>query len=209
MKYRARELFLDSLNVFHELTKNERAGEDVPFVSALSHLRQGFVDTKDMQMLSSLMCSREYCLQNQLDARELWLFPTNKEVDYHNADMLKRQQKNNFSMRIISQHTSTKCKASMEDAQQLLASRSRDAGTLPSYLDLAIGSRVRLTKNLCVSAGLVNGAQGVIENFIFKKNVPDRLLPANDELHLDVQDREIPIVLVRFDDVLKRGWVPR
>ena len=204
-KHRARELFLNSLNVFYELTKNERAGEDLPFISALSHLRQGLVDTKDRQTLSSLICSRDYCLQNELDARELWLFPTNKEVNLHNADMLKRQQKNNFSIRIISQHTSTKCKASKDEAQLLLTSRSRDADTLPCYLDLAIGSRVRLTKNLCVSAGLVNGAQGVIEKIVFKNMIPDKLLPSNDELHLDIEDREIPVVLVKFDDVLKRG----
>ena len=76
---------------------------------------------------------------------------------------------------------------------------------MPSFLDLAIGSRVRLTRNLCVAAGLVNGAQGTVESFVFKTKVPDILLPNDTALHIDVDDREIPIVLVRFDDVLKKG----
>jgi hypothetical protein len=51
------------------------------------------------------------------------------------------------------------------------------ADLMPSFLDLAIGSRVRLTRNLCVAAGLVNGAQGTVESFVFKTKVPDILLP--------------------------------
>jgi hypothetical protein len=163
--------------VFNELTKNERAGKDLPFITAISHLCSGIVDSEDRKLLSGLIETTEHCLQYPIDEKKLWIFPTNKEVIAHIAAILKITQKTKFSVRIIAQHQSTKAgKSTKDEAQLLLNSRSR-ADLMPSFLDLAIGSRVCLTRNLCVAAGLVNGAQGTVESFVFKTKVPDILLP--------------------------------
>jgi hypothetical protein len=70
-RHKARVLFLDSSNVFNELTKNERTGEDLPFITAISHLRSGIVDSEDRKLLSGLIKATEHCLQYPIDDKEL------------------------------------------------------------------------------------------------------------------------------------------
>jgi hypothetical protein len=41
---------------------------------------------------------------------------------------------------------------------------------LPDSLEIAIGARVRLVKNLSVTDGLINGAMGIVGDITFKSN---------------------------------------
>jgi ATP-dependent exoDNAse (exonuclease V) alpha subunit len=71
-----------------------------------------------------------------------------------------------------------------------------------SYINLFIGSRVRLTRNLFVEGGLYNGAMGTVWGFVFRG---DGTIPTNvaegRRLYGDMEDREreIPVVLVQMD----------
>ena len=69
-----------------------------------------------------------------------------------------------------------------------------------SYLDFQIGTRVRLTRNLCVQMGLFNGAMGTIYGFVYLGDGPteENRMPTNFA-SLEYSERELPIILVRMD----------
>jgi len=71
-----------------------------------------------------------------------------------------------------------------------------------SYIDLQIGSRVRLTKNLTVQNGLFTGTMGTIHGFVYRGKGPDidNLMPS-EFASLEYSERELPILLVRMDGV--------
>ena len=58
------------------------------------------------------------------------------------------------------------------DSQLLLQMTKATAKEHPAYIDLVIGSRVRLTSNLCIQLGLTNGAQGTVVAFLFGTEPP-------------------------------------
>ncbi|MEL6196143.1 MAG: AAA family ATPase [Myxococcota bacterium] len=70
-------------------------------------------------------------------------------------------------------------------------------------LDLAVGSRVAVSENIAVNLGLYRGALGTIVGFVFEEDAPtyeDGMPDVEDVAEEGVDDREIPIVLVRMED---------
>jgi len=41
-----------------------------------------------------------------------------------------------------------------------------------THMDLTVGTRVRITENILVEAGLFNGAMGTIKGFVYNKSQP-------------------------------------
>ena len=66
-----------------------------------------------------------------------------------------------------------------------------------SHIDLQIGSRVRLTRNLDVGMGLYNGAMGTVYSLVYQGPGPsdDAELPTRFSSLTEYQDREHPPAL--------------
>jgi ATP-dependent exoDNAse (exonuclease V) alpha subunit len=79
---------------------------------------------------------------------------------------------------------------------------------LPTYIELTIGTRVRITYNLGVELGLYNGRMGTVYGFIWnRKQIIDTSggsdTATNDKkkfCDMTQEEREIPIVLVKLED---------
>lgn len=72
-----------------------------------------------------------------------------------------------------------------------------------THIDIAIGSRMRVTSNIHVEGGIYTGAMGTVWAIIYLWNLPSYIenngpLPTNFSI-LEDRDREIPIILLQMD----------
>ena len=105
----------------------------------------------------------------------LHVYLWNKQVHAHNKSMLDK-----LSTDIVSVEANDKIPESLKG--KTIPTDPRYTGGLPQTIDLAIGARVMLIRNVDVTDGLTNGAQGTIVDFIFG------------------QSRKPVAVLIKFDD---------
>jgi hypothetical protein len=202
--------FMADLTQFFELTENIRAREAhgvlSPFASALSNLRVGQLNHKDQLLLNGRFCSPEFAMEHA-HPKAIWIFSTNRECKNFNdmcTDRLVDAGK--FRIRVIAQHKDKREQtATLELNARLLniplkTKKLVDDVRVP-FIDLAIGSRVKMLENLCVRAGIVNGAVGTVIGFRFVDDVPTTLKPSASKFGKDtsIPNREIPVVLVQFD----------
>ena len=147
----------------------------------------------------------------------LWLADTNPDVSRINRDKLQQLlQTSPSAFRIISRHSPVRqlIPTPNEIIKQKLY--KIDDKYCPPFIDLAVGARVMVTKNLATQIGIYNGATGTVVGFGFHKAVPEEHFPIIDILHT-LKDREIPIVFVKMDkytgaqlstDITKQNIVP-
>ena len=76
----------------------------------------------------------------------------------------------------------------------------------PPFIDLAVGERVMVTKNLATQIGIYNGETGTVVGFGFHKAVPEEHFPIIDIFHT-LKDREIPIVFVKWINILVHNYL--
>jgi hypothetical protein len=108
----------------------------------------------------------------------------------------------NFRIRIVAQHKDKREQtATLEQKARLLniplKTKKQVADVRVPFIDLAIGSRVKMLENLCVR----DGAVGTVIGFRFVDDVPITLKPSVSKFGKDasIPTREIPVVLVQFD----------
>ena len=183
--------FMTDLTHFFELTENIRAREAngvlSPFASALSNLRVGQLNHKDQQLLNGRFCSPEFAMESA-HPKAIWIFATNEECKKFNDMCTDRLvDAGNFRIRIVAQHKDKREQtATLEHNARLLniplkTKKLVDDVRVP-FIDLAIGSRVKMLENLCVRAGIVNGAVGTVVGFRFVGDVPITLKPSISKL---------------------------
>jgi ATP-dependent exoDNAse (exonuclease V) alpha subunit len=109
---------------------------------------------------------------------------------------IKLQADNAQHIRIYARYTTDSLQTTVDEATATLLSLQ----TAPEYddpkLDLAIGSRVRVTRNIATQLGLFKGALGTVHSMAFKGKIPDDKMPTNPGVSIC---REIPIVFVKLD----------
>ncbi len=111
-------------------------------------------------------------------AAAAFIFAFKKSVAKHNEACLQALLSipTVLGMRIVAEHRrlikGKSVAPSSSDSQLLLQMTKATAKEHPAYIDLAIGSRVRLTSNLCIPLGLTNGAQGTVVAFLFGTEPP-------------------------------------
>jgi hypothetical protein len=83
-----------------------------------------------------------------------------------------------------------------------ISGNDKDRDIMSSYIDLTLGTRVRVTRNICIELGIFNGAMGTIIGFSYTKKpryIESNSTPPTKFCTLPRQEREIPIVFVQLD----------
>jgi hypothetical protein len=144
----------DNFKLF-ELTEVMRQQGDAPFANLLNRVRDGTHNVDDITTLNT----RNTCSPLSI----LHIFATNAQVDNYN-----RLRLGELPGQII-------CINSIDVVPETLKNRKipedqRFTGGLTSVLQLKLGCRIMLTRNLDVADGLSNGAQGTLTGILKNAN---------------------------------------
>ena len=132
----------------------------------------------------------------QLEEKGTRLVTTNKQAGNCNAKKLIATAKQY-------QHKIFRLEAFESGNKGKAVTTSENFNGLKSTLHLTIGSRVMLTSNIWVEAGLINGAQGIVKDIVFHTEEDEEPFPNYVLVHLD--DYKGPQF---FEDTDKINWVP-
>ena len=133
----------------------------------------------------------------QLESKGTRLVTTNKQAGSYNAKRLISTAKRHG-------HKIFKLDAFETGNPSKAVEKSENFGGLKSTIHLTIGSRVMLTSNLWVEAGLINGAQGNVKDIVFH-DTEDGNDPQPHYALVEMDDyKGLPI----YKDQDKRNWVP-
>ena len=150
-----------SINAFSELIFNFRANSDhegtKQLAQALTRLRLGHVTVHDLALLNTkiIISNKE---RENFSKNTLYLCPTKEMVQIKNKEEFKKLLDNNaYHFRCVAIHKQSETFASPPDKATTETLLKHYGGPsddiLPPYLDLAIGTRVRITKNLATIIG--------------------------------------------------------
>ena len=157
---------------------NQRQKGHDKFVALLNRIRIGHVTAEDMAILSSRLVNKH---KNIDMSTILHIFPTLKQSHVHNNKMQQLLNPNFHCHEASHVYSKYDMEAGYNVASEYIPDDDRHAGGLPSSLQISLGTRVMLLRNLLTEEGLVNGAMGVV-------------------VHMDIVDGVLKTVYVKFDD---------
>ena len=104
--------------------------------------------------------------------KAIWMANTKKEVEnINNMCFNNLTQNGKLSYRIVAEHIPSKALIPFPDEQTKEELYKYEDDSSPSYIDLAIGSRVSINKNLATQIGCYNGALGTVRGSNNIKNI--------------------------------------
>jgi hypothetical protein len=211
-----KKIFTDKLTHFIQLTKNiraESAGEELSPLAKFTRLaRLGKVRSVLASINTCVVNSPEVAMRDA-HAEAVWITSTHRRINAINEAFLDALTKDGScpKTRLIAKHVPSKPSVNPPapaTRHQLYSmgggAKSQGGGVtaqMPTYMDLCIGSRVRIVKNLSTQCGLYNGAMGTVWGFVYEGSGPqtaEERVPSNFS-SLEDHERELPIVLVRID----------
>nr|XP_024656955.1 ATP-dependent DNA helicase PIF1-like isoform X1 [Maylandia zebra]XP_024658076.1 ATP-dependent DNA helicase PIF1-like isoform X1 [Maylandia zebra] len=147
------------------LTEIMRQKDDVAFAEMLNRIRvkekTDELSQCDRDLLSQAVTAPEEC-----PTEVLHIYATNKNVESHNTDTLKKLHSNIIIIN-ADDFQKDKCTGRMERRDKPFTGGRND---LPDTLNVAEGARVMLTRNLDTLNGLVNGAFGILVKVVRSEN---------------------------------------
>lgn len=164
---------------YDELTVNVRQQSDQEFAKALSNIRLGILSDDDNRLLSERVIdlggndTTERCLSKlveiveTLPANNVCLFPTREQCRHLNEAMLNRIESEKIvliaddDIEAKTEEQRKKAAKSLEKLRQK-GKFSQTAG-LEDRIEIKVGAKIMLLRNLDVPSGLVNGAIGIIK----------------------------------------------
>ena len=150
---------------FLKLTSNVRQCADKEYAQLLNRARIGALQPCDIELLASRLIDPE---RNDIpDA--LHIYPTRKEVDEYKKHRQSMLNENVTVVEAFHYFCDQNELAGGEVPNHLIPQDDRDAGNLPRYLDLSVGTRVMLIRNIFTKNGLVNGVMGAVKEI--NKNI--------------------------------------
>ena len=209
-----RKLFTSFLTHFKMLTKNVRAqsteGEVSVFANVVSKIRLGDTSGDVLETINTRCTTGIQQAMRLAHPSAVWIAPTHKNIkEINEAYAQKLSAEGGKLVRLIADHVGKNATIPRPDEKmrdKLYSVRGDEKGSSKglslNYMDVQRGTRVRLTRNICVALGLNTGAMGTIHGFVYQGDGPDQdnLLPSNFA-KLDRTARELPILLVRMDGI--------
>ena len=156
--------------VYDELTINERQKKDQMFSSMLDEVRRGCPSEKTIKALQVRVITTPVIdkFQELLASKQspLCLFSTRKSCQEFNLEMLSRLNTHTKDIRCTDEVDETSgifkwSKRATDEMKKLNTDCNLTAG-LEAVLQVAVGARVMLRRNIDTSIGLVNGALGTV-----------------------------------------------
>ena len=156
--------------VYDELTINERQKKDQVFSSMLDEVRRGCPSEKTIKTLQARVITTPVVdkFQELLASKQspLCLFSTRKSCQEFNLEMLSRLNTDTKDIRCTDEVDETSgifkwSKKATDEMKKLNTDCNLTAG-LEAVLQVAVGARVMLRRNIDTSIGLVNGALGTV-----------------------------------------------
>ena len=191
------EIHLWRLFTLLELTENMRQREDQEFVNFLNALRMGTLTIEDLEILYRRTVPHVDLAQPPF-ADSVRIFPTNRQVDCYNqerSNALKETLQGGLQKMYFIKAEDKYSDESVNDYgepanERHIPSDVNKCAGLPHSIELAVGSRVMLRRNIDLDDGLVNGVLGTVEKIVFPCLRRDQSFVG-----------EIPdSILIKFDD---------
>jgi hypothetical protein len=208
---RGRAIMTDGLTDFCMLVHNVRAQQENGVLSPLAEFttraRVGDVHDGVLHLLNDRVVNNINVAMRMAHPSALWITSTHDKVaDINDRFKKKRLENNEHMVTVISRHVPSEPRAPAADDSLILDELYRVGGSrkggstllMASYMNLFVGSRVRVIRNLFVEGGLYNGAMGTVWGFVYAGQGPQPS-PPKHFCDMTEADREIPIVLVQMD----------
>ena len=163
-----------SMTDYIELTEACRYldGNDSVLAKFLTAARKGIVHEDILVTINErykMSVDETISLANE---KAIWMANTKKEVEKINNMCFDNLTKNGkLSYRIVAEHIPSKALIPFPNEQTKEELYKYEDDNSPSYIDLAIGSRVSINKNLATQIGCYNGALGTVRGSNTIKNV--------------------------------------
>ncbi|KAI5632228.1 PIF1-like helicase domain-containing protein [Phthorimaea operculella] len=160
---------------------------DNSFVDLLNSIRVGKLTMEQLAILDTRRIVNDTIEYDEI----VHIFPTLKQVDQFNKKMSERLALRTkiYSIKAMDTSTETKTYGQVPKPEHIPSDSNRTGGIINS-IEIGIGSRVMLRRNLNINRGLVSGAMGVVKKLIWPALRRDQL-----------EDGELPnAVLIQFDD---------
>ena len=147
---------------FSELTEVIRSKNDSIFTKMCHRVRIGKHTLEDIKLLASRVVTKIPTIAESMD--KFFIFPTNKQVDQHNAACiahLENTQKVHDIHAIDSFANPVLAKSGKNISSYIPNVITQTAG-LPTLLRVGIGAKVMIRRNISTANKLVNGMTGIV-----------------------------------------------
>lgn len=148
------------IGLYHNFTTSTRfhrtTSEDAsPIETFLNGARVGKPLNRYLNMLNTQLCINYLDAYNKCDKKAIWLCSTHEEKEPINKFMYERLKADGaYTMDVVAQHSRDDCPdAHMTKKERELCQAKKVDGVPPVLLRLAIGSRVKIIKNIGTQIG--------------------------------------------------------
>lgn len=211
--YYGRKLFTDAVTHYALLTINCRAMGNEGVLTDLAKFntkaRIGTLTDLDLALINCNTKNNDMLAMEAAGNDAVWITSTHDKIANIN-EMYKNKMvaEGKRIAHIIADHRPRSCgipyptQDIRNELYGIAGDRKGQRGNLMMHsMQLQIGTRVRLTRNLSVESGLYNGAMGRVYAFIYKGSRPEASTVINPSNFSPLSDseRELPTVIVQMD----------
>ncbi|XP_066910931.1 uncharacterized protein [Clytia hemisphaerica] len=142
-----------------ELTEIMRQRDDIDFIDLLNQIRLGELDKEKEELLKSRFIAKD---SPDYPSDVTHIFAENKPVDAYNIEKLNELPTEKhliFAQDEVPKHLTN------QDVRFIETAKARETGGLARVLELKVGARILICKNIDITDRLVNGQVGTVMGF--------------------------------------------